>query len=68
MPRSFEEKYYLTDPTLCQRIKRDAGLFLDSLAFFITWLTLGRQIRRAYRRAQQENTEVILEDLLEKKQ
>ena len=63
---SFEEKYYLTNPGLFRRIRRDIALFLDSFAFLVLWLTQGRKIRRAYRQAQLENTEVILEDLLEK--
>ena len=65
---SFEEKYYLTNPGLLRRIRRDIALFLDSFAFLVLWLTQGRKIRRAYRQAQLENTEVILEDLLEKDQ
>lgn len=63
---SFEEKYYLTNPGLFRRIRRDIALFLDSFAFLVLWLTQGRKIRRAHRQAQLENTEVILEDLLEK--
>ena len=49
---SFEEKYYLTNPTFWQGLKRDAGLFLNSLGFFIVWLTKGRRLRQAYRQAQ----------------
>ena len=63
---SFEEKYYLTNPTFWQGLKRDAGLFLNSLGFFIAWLTKGRRLRRIYRQAQKENTEIILEDIWEK--
>ncbi len=65
---SFEDKYYLTNPGLFQRIRRDIALFMDSFAFLVVWLTQGHKIRRAYRRAQLENTEIILEDLLEKDQ
>ena len=64
---SFEEKFYLTNPGLLQRARRDIALLLDSFAFLALWFTLGRKIRRAYRRAQQENTEAILEDMLENK-
>ena len=65
---SFEEKYYLTNPGLLQRIRRDVALFLDNFAFLFLWLTQGRKIRRDYHQAQQEGTEIILEDLLERDQ
>ena len=65
---SFEEKYYLTNPGLLRRIRRDLALFLDSFAFLLLWLTQGRKIRQAYRQAQLENTEILLEDILKKEQ
>lgn len=65
---SFEEKYYLTNPSLLQRVRRDIALFMDSFAFLVVWLTQGRKIRRAYRQAQLDNTEIILEDLMEEDQ
>ena len=63
MPSFLEDKYYLTNPGLFQRIRRDIALFMDSFAFLVVWLTQGRKIRRAYRQAKLENTEIMLEDL-----
>lgn len=60
---SFEEKFYLQNPSLIQRLRRDLRLCCDSLRFFFLWLTKGRRIRRAYRRAQGSNTQLIMEDL-----
>ena len=60
---SFEEKYYLANAGLMARLKRDLRLLQDSLAFILLWASRGRRLRADYRRARDENSEVILDDL-----
>ena len=62
---SFENKYYLRDPTSYQCIKRDLSLLIDSAKFFLVWLFKGYLIRRKYRQAQEQDTYLFLDDLLE---
>ena len=58
---SFEERFYLEDPTLLQRLRRNIALIADSLVFVWIWATAGRQIRRRYRKAKAED-KVLLVD------
>ena len=64
---SFEQKYYLTDAGLLTRLRRDLRLLWESLAFLFYWATRGRQLRASYRKATRENTEIVLDNLVEKK-
>ncbi|MGI9228409.1 MAG: hypothetical protein ACR2P9_00945 [Gammaproteobacteria bacterium] len=63
---SFEEKFYLQNPGLLDRLKRDWRLVRESLQFLLLWATLGHRLRKACRKAKQDNTQVVLEDLLER--
>lgn len=60
---SFEQRYYVRNATLLQRLRRDVRLAWENLSFLFLWLTRGRRIRRAYRRAQDADTQLIIEDL-----
>ena len=61
---SFEEKYYLTNPTLMQRLRRDARMIRDSARFLILWATLGRRLRKGVKEAERTGTQLVLEDWL----
>ncbi len=61
---SFEEKFIRHNPTPMESLKRDVHLVLDSLSFLLTWLVLGGRIRRAVRRAEQDDSKIKLEDYL----
>lgn len=62
---SFEEKYYLENPSLLDRLKRDFRMLRENLLFLLLWATKGRKLRAAYRKAKDENGVVVLDDLLE---
>ena len=62
--RSFESRFILNNPSLRQRLKRDIDLLFDSLKFLITWISKGRQIRKALRQAQEQDKTLFLEDYL----
>ena len=61
---SFEEKYILHNPTIRERLKRNYSLLVESCMFFLTWLTLGRRIRKALQQAREENRKIKLEQYL----
>ncbi len=61
---SFEEKYYLTDPTFMQRLRRDARMVVDSARFLVLWATLGRRLRKAVKDAERKGVPIVLEDWL----
>ncbi|MFT5485043.1 MAG: hypothetical protein ACI9GW_003713, partial [Halieaceae bacterium] len=48
---SFEEDFYLENPSRWQAIKRDVRLLCTLFGYAILWLTKGVQVRRAYNRA-----------------
>ncbi|MFQ5661274.1 MAG: hypothetical protein ACE5GZ_12685 [Gammaproteobacteria bacterium] len=65
---SFEKRYYLQDPGLLQRIRRDLMLLTDTIKLLLYWLIKGHTIRRDYKRAQREGDTLFLEDLFNDKQ
>ncbi|MEM8564331.1 MAG: hypothetical protein AAGF57_18980 [Pseudomonadota bacterium] len=50
---SFEDDFYLENPSRWQAVKRDCRLLLRLSIYALHWLTRGVLVRRAYRRAQQ---------------
>ena len=65
---SFEEKYYLANPTFTQRLRRDARMVVDSARFLILWATLGRRLRAAVKEAERSGSQLVLEDWLSSQQ
>ena len=62
---SFEEQFYIENPSRTQALKRDVLLLIWLLKKACLWLGKGLLVRRAYRRAQQRNEPLMLEDLFE---
>ena len=62
---SFEEQFYIENPSRTQALKRDVLLLFWLLERAWLWLGKGLLVRRAYRRAQQRNEPLMLEDLFE---
>jgi hypothetical protein len=63
MSQSFEDRYYLTNPTLWQRCKRDICLYSSSLMFLLLWCTKGRKIRQGLKDAQDTNGSLNLNEI-----
>jgi hypothetical protein len=63
MGQSFEDRYYLANPTAWQRCKRNIDLFISSLMFLVLWMTKDRQVRRALKKAQEENSKIMLDEI-----
>lgn len=61
---SFEEQFYLENPTRWQALRRDARLLLWLGVRAWAWASLGVKVRRAYRQAQRSGVPLVLEDLL----
>ena len=61
---SFEERFYLENPTRLQALRRDARLLLMLAGYALLWLTRGVRVRRAYRRACQGGEPLVLEDVI----
>lgn len=59
---SFEERYYLANPTYAQRLRRNVRLALDSARFLVLWATRGRRLRALVRQAERDGSQVVLED------
>ncbi len=62
-PKSFEDRYYLTNPTTWQRCKRNIDLLISSLMFLVLWMTKGRQVRRALKKAEENNSKIMLDEI-----
>lgn len=62
MPSSFEDRFYLENPSLSARLRRNARLLLMLSAAAAAWLFKGYLLRRALKRAAQSKDPVILED------
>ena len=62
---SFEDEFYLENPTRWQALKRDARLLLLLARYALLWLTRGVVVRRAYRRAQTTGEPLVLESVLD---
>ena len=62
---SFEEEFYLENPSRWQAICRDLRLLKLLLRYALMWLTRGVRVRRAYRRAQLNGESLEIESLIE---
>ena len=65
MSNSFEDRYYLTNPGLWQRTRRNITLYEESLAFLLLWITQGRKVRRALEQAERDGECLELDKLFE---
>ena len=63
---SFEEEFYLENPTRGQVFRRNLRLALRLFRFAWLWLTVGARVRRQYHRAQQSGQPLILEEVTER--
>ena len=61
---SFEEEFYLENPSRMQTFIRDVRLLTRLARLALLWLTTGFRVRRQLRRSQLENNVLILEDVL----
>jgi hypothetical protein len=61
---SFEQEFYLENPSRWQVLRRDARLLLRLAKYALLWLTLGVLVRRAYRRAQRSGEPLELESVI----
>jgi hypothetical protein len=62
---SFEEEFYLENPTRWQALKRDLRLLLMLARYALLWLTKGARVRRAYRQARATGKPLELESLID---
>jgi hypothetical protein len=62
---SFEEEFYLENPSRWQALRRDFRLLLMLLSYAVMWLTRGVRVRRAYRRAQLTGEPLEIEAVIE---
>jgi len=62
---SFEQQFYLEDPSRRQAFKRDLRLLLLLTRYALLWLTRGVVVRRAYRRAKLSGKPLELDSLIE---
>jgi len=62
---SFEEEFYLENPTRWQVVQRDIRLLLRLAQYALMWLTRGVFVRRAYRRARLSGKPLEIEAIIE---
>tara|TARA_R110001592_G_scaffold337300_1_gene623735 strand:+ start:355228 stop:355425 length:198 start_codon:yes stop_codon:yes gene_type:complete len=62
---SFEEEFYLENPTRWQALRRDIRLLCLLARYAVMWLTRGAGVRRAYRRAQSSGEPLTIETVIE---
>lgn len=62
---SFEEEFYLENPTRWQVLKRDIRLLCRLARYAMMWLTRGVIVRKAYRRAQASGEPLEIEAIIE---
>ena len=62
---SFEEEFYLENPTRWQALQRDIRLLLRLAQYALMWLTRGIFVRKAYRRAQLSGKPLEIEAIIE---
>jgi len=61
---SFEEEFYLENPTRWQVLRRDMRLLWLLGKYAAMWLTRGRGVRKAYRRAQSSGEPLEIEAII----
>jgi hypothetical protein len=62
---SFEQQFYLENPTRWEALKRDTRLLFTLARYGILWLTKGARVRRAYRRARRDRRSLELDRLID---
>ena len=62
--KSFEEQFYLENPSRYQIIKRDVRLFFWLLKRALMWLGKGLLIRIAYKKAKNSGKPLIIEEVI----
>lgn len=62
---SFEEEFYLENPTRWQALQRDIRLLWLLAKYAAMWLTRGVVVRNAYRRAQASGEPLEIETIIE---
>jgi len=62
--KSFEEQFYLENPSRYQIIKRDIRLFFWLLKRALMWLGKGLLIRIAYKKAKNSGKPLVIEEVI----
>ena len=62
--KSFEEQFYLENPSRYQIIKRDVRLFFWLLKRALMWLGRGLLIRIAYKKAKNSGKPLVIEEII----
>ena len=62
--KSFEEQFYLENPSRYQIIKRDIRLFFWLLKRGLMWLGKGLLIRIAYKKAKNSGKPLVIEEVI----
>ena len=62
--KSFEEEFYLENPSRYQIIKRDIRLFFWLLKRALMWLGKGFLIRIAYKKAKNSGKPLVIEEVI----
>ena len=62
--KSFEEQFYLENPSRYQIIKRDVRLFFWLLKRALMWLGKGLLIRIAYKKAKNSWKPLVIEEVI----
>ena len=62
--KSFEEEFYLENPSRYQIIKRDLRLFFWLLKRALMWLGKGLLIRIAYKKAKNSGKPLVIEEVI----
>ena len=62
--KSFEEEFYLENPSRYQIIKRDIRLFFWLLKRALMWLGRGLLIRIAYKKAKNSGKPLVIEEVI----
>ena len=62
--KSFEEQFYLENPSRYEIIKRDVRLFFWLLKRALMWLGKGLLIRIAYKKAKNSGKPLVIEEVI----
>ena len=62
--KSFEEQFYLENPSRYQIINRDVRLFFWLLKRALMWLGKGLLIRIAYKKAKNSGKPLVIEEVI----
>ncbi|MEC9415657.1 MAG: hypothetical protein VYC67_03590 [Pseudomonadota bacterium] len=63
--KSFEEQFYIENPTRLQVIKRDSLLLLWLLKRALMWFGKGLFVRMAYKNAKKTGKPLIIEEIIQ---